>query len=316
MINKTFYSKENSQGISYYTNHEIEKIRYTQYRKANRRRAEHAYQNRVDFDFPKHIILETSGVCQCKCPFCYATNMKREKGLMKFDTFTRAIDEAAENLIFSVSMYAGGEPMLNKEIIAMAKYAKQQGIPYIDLSTNGLINFNELIPTQINEVIVSLDGIDQETYEENRPGGNYHHVVNNINSFIKARGDFVFPILRLQIIDMPSTEPYIEKFIDNWKDKVDVVYKKVYEEMGHIFKKEERDNTGRKPCKQLYFTLTVQWDGDLSFCCHSSNKKSVIGNLNKITLKQAWARIKTLRREQERGIFNDFCKECKEETLW
>ena len=129
--------KKSIQGNNIYPNPETEKWRYNPYRLVNRIKADSLYDIGEAPDFPLHVIIEPTNRCNAKCGFCNREVMTRPVCDIDLDTFKKAIDQAAEGLVHSVSLYALGEPMLNPDIAEMCAYAKGRGIPYVDVSTNG-----------------------------------------------------------------------------------------------------------------------------------------------------------------------------------
>lgn len=320
--------KKATQGIYYYSDPEIEKWRYNPYRKYNRVCAEHWYNDlKKGCPFPLHLIVEPTTRCNVNCVMCNRQVLTRPLMNMDMKIYKKIVDEGVENRIYSISLYALGEPMLHPNIREMVAYAKRMGVPYVDLSTNVMIDMTPLLGTSLNELIVSIDG-DEKTFNEIRKGGDYKKVVNNLVNFLEKRkvGNYDWPIVRLQIIDFQPPKYDIEKLIERWLDhqpKVDVVYRKVLEGMtqsigNKMLSKEEQEkrNKDRKPCKQLYYTLTINSNGDIAYCCHDPRGKSVLGNIKDITLKEAWQKMEKIREEQMKGIYTEFCRECCDWNTW
>lgn len=46
--------------------------------------------------FPKVVLIDTISYCNLKCSMCFYRNMKRKKGIMSWDLFTKIIDEIAD----------------------------------------------------------------------------------------------------------------------------------------------------------------------------------------------------------------------------
>jgi radical SAM protein with 4Fe4S-binding SPASM domain len=310
--------KKSVQGINYYFNPDIEKFRYNEYRKWNRLVAEAAYLEGRGTDFPLHVIIETSSRCNLKCSFCNREKLTRPQQDMDFPMFTKIVDECSNNRVHSLSLYALGEPMLNKEIGRMAGYAKSMGIPYVDISTNGMYDMRRLLGTALNELIISVDGF-KKTHEELRLGADYDRIMDNIGDFLieKRRRKDWFPIVRMQIIDIPETHDQIEGYINKWAKRVGVVYVKTLEGMvqnlgDKMIPKEEIEKRlkNRKPCKQLNFVLTVDSNGDIEYCCHSPEGKAKLGNINDMTLQEAWAKVEPIRNAHRKGEYTDLCLNC------
>ena len=70
---------------------------------------------------------------------------------------------------------------MNKDFIRMIRYAKAAGLKVIT-STNGFAfrkkeNIQELIDSELDELIVAVDGATEETYRQYRVNGNFSELV-------------------------------------------------------------------------------------------------------------------------------------------
>jgi hypothetical protein len=48
-------------------------------------------------------------------------------------------------------------------------------------------NINRILASELEEVIVGIDGATKQTYESVRRGGDFDHVVKNVNLLLKER---------------------------------------------------------------------------------------------------------------------------------
>src|SRR5260221_8966602 len=117
--------------------------------------------------------------CNFKCTFCptghrdMIAETGRYQGTMKFDVFTKIIDDLAEfdKPIKVLRLYKDGEPFLNKRLADMISYAKQSGyVDYIDTTTNGSLMTPErlgpVLEAGLDKINVSVDGMSAKTYLE------------------------------------------------------------------------------------------------------------------------------------------------------
>lgn len=140
---------------------------------------------------PLRLVIDTGNTCTLKCPLCPTGlgRTDRQKSFLKLEDFKKIIDETKEYL-FEVDLYNWGEPFLNKDIFCMIEYAKKANI-----KVNVTSNFNALSQDQldsiassgIDELTVSVDGADSETYEKYRRGGNFNQVMASLKSLVKKR---------------------------------------------------------------------------------------------------------------------------------
>ena len=250
----------------------------------------------------------------------------REKGFMDWEIFKKVVDECSAEHTHSLSLYMLGEPLMHPNIRQMINYAKKMALPYVDVSTNALVDMRPLLGTALDELIISLDGINPLTYQKNR-SGDFEKIENNISLFLeaKAKGSYEYPFVRMQIIDMPSNRPYIDDFVKKWLPKADLVYIKKLEGMvqglgDKLVDSAEIEKTyrDRQPCKQLFYTHNINWNGDHAFCCHDPFGKSLLGNIRNTTIKEAWSSNEKLAEveRQSHNVFAGLCQNCVDYGAW
>ena len=313
-----------TQGYYIYSNPDDEKWRYNPLRLKNRELVERLFAIGKHTDYPKHIIIEVTNLCNLGCDFCNREVMTRPVQSLPFEYYKKIVDEAAELSVHSISLYMLGEPFLHKEIREFVNYAKKMGIPYVDISTNGHYDMRRILGTALNELIISIDGNDKETYEKMRAKSNWEKVIKNCEEFLSARkeGKYEYPFVRMQIIDAMQTHHQISGFVERWIGKADVIYIKTFEEMRQSFDEEhskkyrikEISEETRIPCKQLFFTQNVNSNGDISLCCHDPHGKLVVGNISQMTLKEAWESemANYFRKSHKNKIYPSICGPCKD----
>ena len=123
---------------------------------------------------PRIFIVEPVLGCDLKCPECAVggNRINKKKGWMRFEQFKIIADKIRPycKILF---LHHNGEPMLNKDIYKMIKYAAT--FCRTNISTNGQTLTEEkaekLIASGVAEIIVSIDGFSQKIYERYRVGG-------------------------------------------------------------------------------------------------------------------------------------------------
>jgi len=158
----------------------------------------------VTSSFPPHLSFQPSAYCNSNCRLCpVGLGIKGyQKGFMSFETFKKVIDYAKKYLI-KVSFADWGEPFLNPNVFRMIKYAKEQKI-MTAASTNlhcfeNTDDFRRLINSGLSELIISLHGASQKTYEAYQPGKNFNETIEKIkliNELKKELGSFK-PVISL-----------------------------------------------------------------------------------------------------------------------
>jgi radical SAM protein with 4Fe4S-binding SPASM domain len=321
------------QGVEFYPQGEllgkIERLRVQRW--IAHRKDHYAYDNKNVLPFPPYLIIEPTNVCNLQCPFCPRdlTEKSRGLGFMDMSIFKRIIDEAVANGAYGISLYMLGEPLLHKNIVDMINYAKQAGMPAVNLSTAATTNnLDKLLETELDDLILSIDGASKEMYERMRVGGTFEKTLDIATQFLekkKAMGKEK-PYVRVQIIRTKETETEIVDYVKKWLPLADSVYAHNLDGMvpwlGNVMMNDEevkRKNAHRLPCTQLWKVINVFWNGDVSACCHDALGDMVLGNLKNSTLKELWnsPRAQDFR---NRHIANDLegtiCKNCTEWDVW
>ena len=137
--------------------------------------------------FPLRIQVENSTICNLKCQMCPLFEMKREKGMMKFDQF-KAIYDKIKPLFLNLTGY--GESFLNPDILKMVNYAKKNG-SYVKFDNNGTIvdkhKTIETIESGLDLLSFSVDAVDEKTYEKIRGKNLFEKLIKNLIFFVDER---------------------------------------------------------------------------------------------------------------------------------
>jgi MoaA/NifB/PqqE/SkfB family radical SAM enzyme len=140
---------------------------------------------------PNRLYIECTAACNISCfQACCAPETgitrTREAGMLDWDVFTRAVDEAGPSLV-RIDFFNYGEAFLHKRAVEMCEYIKTK-FPQIFLytSTNGLAltedKARRLVHSGIDEVTFSIDGSSQDTYVKYRQRGNFDKALANLRA--------------------------------------------------------------------------------------------------------------------------------------
>ena len=273
--------------------------------------------------FPLCLNIEITSACNLKCIMCYNNDVSFKTGIMDFDTYKKIIDESSKYKLDSIKLSWRGEPLLNKNIVDMIKYAKDKGVLEVSFNTNGLLLNDELseqlIDSGLDMILFSVDGATKETYEKIRLGGNYDNMVANIERFLeirKSKGKKL-PYVRMQFTKMQENEHEIDLFFKKWDALVDKIIitpsfplqldSETKSKMNFYVKE-------RKPCSQLWRRLSVSWDGDIAMCCIDWKPDIVLGNIKTDTIYSVWHgdKLENIRYLHRLGSLDNInvCKSC------
>ncbi|MFX1256858.1 MAG: radical SAM/SPASM domain-containing protein [Promethearchaeota archaeon] len=279
---------------------------------------------KINKGFPKTIIIENTNHCNSKCDFCPHSTMKRKKGVMNLDLFKKIIDECAENNVSTVSLSGFGEPLIDKIIFVKTKYAKQKGIPLVRFVTNGSLLTPEaskkLIDAGLDEISISLEGFEKETYEKYRKGLNFDTIMYNLKSLKQLRRDKKKPKIILTTIDMEEDGGNIKKHKKIFKDIYDIIFIKKLADWAGQKSEYAQDFVSRKiPCNYLWTHFNIAWNGDVCLCCRDSCEcRVILGNVKQNSIKEIWhgSKYEKYRKAQFEGRDIFPCNECKYNPIW
>jgi radical SAM protein with 4Fe4S-binding SPASM domain len=261
---------------------------------------------------PFFISLEPSAICNLACPQCPTGtgDVKRSKNFLDLNTFKSIVDETAKTTAI-LSMYHQGEPLMHKSFSDMVKYARNQKI-YTVTSTNGQLLTEEvcgsLVEAGLDRIIISLDGIDQESYDKYRVGGDFEKVVSGIRLLCEARRALRKPYIIIQFLVFKHNEDQVAEIRKLGKrlgaDRVviksaQIEYPESINEWMPVHKKYRRywrNSKGdwmrggkvKNRCRRLWHTTVITTDGMLVPCCFDKLAKYPMGNIGSGSIYQIW----------------------------
>ena len=109
---------------------------------------------------------------------------------MDWELFQSIIEELGPYL-FQVDLFNWGEPLLNRRLLDMIDSLKRYDIN-IRLSTSLALPLSDefiegLILSGINYLVISIDGMSQQTYETYRVGGDFHLAISNMEKLAQLK---------------------------------------------------------------------------------------------------------------------------------
>jgi radical SAM protein with 4Fe4S-binding SPASM domain len=259
----------------------------------------------IVWGIPPVLTIEPANVCNLRCPLCTTGSgeMKRVRGNMTLDTFNEIIYKFGDDIFFLL-IYHQGEPYINPNFLDFVKIAKQKNI-YVTTSTNGHYftreNIKETIDSGLDSMIVSLDGITQETYAKYRVRGSLDKVIQGTSQFMQTRNLMKrrTPNVALQFLVMKHNEheiPALRKLaaqigVDRLLIKnIEVRNVQEANEWLPVNKYYRRYNfdgenllvkgAEKKSCTRPWLSTLINWDGGVVPCCFDKNGDYLMGNIH------------------------------------
>ncbi len=129
------------------------------------------------------LYVEITTVCNLDCTMCERRTWNepfKHMSLAMFSNLMRQIQQLPTLPIIHLGGY--GEPMAHPDFLEIVKLAKASGA-IVEMTTNGILLNNDiaevLINLDIDRIVVSIDGVTPDTYNDIRVHGNYRQVIEN-----------------------------------------------------------------------------------------------------------------------------------------
>ncbi|MTI81068.1 MAG: tungsten cofactor oxidoreductase radical SAM maturase [Firmicutes bacterium] len=166
----------------------------------------------------KKIYIEVTALCNFSCTTCIRNSWKDELGQMEWTTFERLLSQLKELPELETVHFGGfGEPMSHPRIFDMLQAVKSLGLR-AEMITNGSLlsseNINKLVRLPLDAIFISLDGPDEEEYNQIRQT-DFAPVVNNIKSLNAAKNvaNSKLPELGIEFVAMKKNFHKLPKLI-------------------------------------------------------------------------------------------------------
>lgn len=289
--------------------------------------------NRADLDYPPMVVISITNVCNQKCVHCHSPlYMARDDYspiFMDWDLYCKIADDIGKHPGTIFNFGTDGEPFLHKRFIDMLRYAREKGIGPINVISNGTRLPEEVCRTICEENLmdilnISIDSITPEGYLRVR-GDKYsfEEVVSNVERFIEIRNEVGSTVkVMVNIIDQFEVEGEVNKFVEYWEPKVDIVLTRNYTASNeHNLRMPDRPKehftpVDRWPCVQPFRRFNISHDGVARFCVDDWYDHSHIGDLRTNTVFEIWnsEAYRELRQSHLEGTFkHPYCSDC---TKW
>ena len=146
---------------------------------------------------PIHIQVESTNACNLRCATCHRDLLYPKSTTMKFENFKKIYDEVRPE---NINVSGLGEPFLNPEIFEIISYAKRGGSA-VNCASNFTLTGNKIdkiIQSGIDQIKISVDAMDAETYHRIRSKDLYNTLLENIKVLNEKKKELNLnkPVLR------------------------------------------------------------------------------------------------------------------------
>ena len=166
---------------------------------------------------PVCLYLEVTNRCNLLCTTCPRTYVELEPPAdMSWELFTRIVDQAPDAK--RAVLHGVGEPLLVKKLPQMVRYLKDRGV-YVLFNTNGTLlnrkNGRALIDSGLDELRVSLDASNRESYRAIRGKDYFDRILQNVRAFrnMQDAGGDGKPRVSAWLTGLKETLPDLTAFV-------------------------------------------------------------------------------------------------------
>ena len=227
---------------------------------------------------------------------------------MSYEMFRRVVDDLAEfpHQIKTLRLYKEGEPLLNKHLPSMIRYAKQRNVANsIDLTTNASLMDRDLalalVDAGLDRMNISIEALDEEGYF-NVSGVkiDFERFLSNLEFLYNNRGNcHIFMKISDVGLNGSKKEEFYEKF-GKYCDEIAVEHispvwpefelnegERITEDKD-IYGMEMSNRKKQEICPYLFYSICINSDGTVSACLMDWNHKLIVGDLSTEELKDIW----------------------------
>lgn len=294
--------------------------------------------------YPVVAFIEPNLLCNLQCPAC-PTGLRlglRPTVSIDEELFKSTIDQIGD-YVFQLYMYNWGEPLLHKRTPEMIAYAKQKDINIL-LSTNLSIKLTDdyidrLVLSGLDRMLVSIDGVTQESYAQYRRKGDLALVRENVMRIQRAKQRLgrTTPKVVWQFLVFRHNEHEIEQARELHKEwgadefivggaempmephnvgfePSTIPAYNIYHPDHPLQKETERQITSDRACAWLYGVFVLNPNGKVSPCCAVPSEKLDFGEYhdgdffsvwNNETFRRARRMFASNPRNQPRSLTNE-----------
>jgi radical SAM protein with 4Fe4S-binding SPASM domain len=295
---------------------------------------------------PFSLSIEPTTACNLGCPECPSglKQFTRPTGKLDLDLHKMMLQQVKSH-VFYINYYFQGEPFLHPQFLELIKEAKKAKI-YTATSTNAHFitkeKATEIVKSGLDRLIISIDGLTQETYEQYRVHGQLEKVIEGSKFLVDAKKEQKSrtPHLIFQFLAVKPNEHEIPAVFslanDLGVDEVRIKTAQFYEyEQGNPlmpinekYSRYKRTSSGNyklkgdpgNHCWRMWSGSVLTWDGKVVPCCFDKDAQNAMGTLKEKSFQEIW-RSSSYQKFRQAILTNrkgiDICSNCSEGTkVW
>jgi molybdenum cofactor biosynthesis enzyme MoaA len=254
--------------------------------------------------FPKFFEIETINACNARCIMCTVNEWNQKKSddfTMSMELFEKFVDEVKcyKDWIDTICLNRDGEPTLDRYLVKRVKLLKEANIKKVTFSTNAQLLTSELsqelLDSRLDDIMISVDSIHKETFEEIRVKLSFEKVLANVLEFIRLRdaGNYKTTI-RIRAIKLEKNQDELDEWLKFWNDKIGKI-DRAYIMPEHSWGNQSYEEQEAKKqfysniaCISPFSTMVMHVDGTIGLCGCDYKAFYKLGDFKIMSLQEIW----------------------------
>jgi len=282
--------------------------------------------------FPKYFLIEPINTCNARCVMCGIDfdAEDRKTARISDELFDKLVAEIAQHRhhVEKVMLYLDCEPLIDKYLHHKVRKMKDAGVKRVNIASNASILTEkraiELIEAGLDEIYISVDSLDAQTFESIRARLSFDDVYQNTRNFIETRNRLKPElVIRIQAILQESNYHEAETIQTHWEqylephDQIAIQRAHNWANAVQIMSFGDEESINNIPCIAIWGTFCIHVDGTVGLCCMDTTSSIPLGNVKEQTIQEVWQgdALQNVREKHLAGKRNEIamCNGC---TLW
>ena len=282
---------------------------------------------------PRAVKIELTSQCNYRCGFCAHRLRLKDRGEMDRAFYERVVGEMVDAGVEELGMFYIGESFMCDWLPEAIAHAKQRGIGYVFLTTNGSLaspgRVQACMKAGLDSLKFSINQADAEQFVEIAAvkARYFSDAIANLRMarVVRDRGGFDCGLYASSIRYDGAQQVRMQALVDEIRPHVDEHYwLPLYGQAGLTSgAKGTRPTAGNQgrvgalrkplPCWSLFTEGHITFDGHLSACCFDHDGRFNMGDLNTLSFMEAWHSepFRRLRRANlTEGVAGTVCEKC------
>ncbi len=260
---------------------------------------------------PRSVKVELTARCNFKCSFCATAEKLRIKGDMDWDFYLKLLKDLRQAGVEEIGVFYLGESFVLDWLPDAIRAAKDEGFPYVFITTNGSLAKPEIVKAcmeaGLDSLKFSLNYADEEQFSDiaRVKESLWGDILDNVRSTARIRdeGNYDCGVYASYIKYDGEQGERMKAVVAEFEPLLDQVYSLPLYSQADLVSVAENEkgwtisggNPGRAdnmrdpvPCWSLFTEARVTYDGFLSACCFDHDGRFRMGDLKTQPFMEAW----------------------------